>query len=516
MTGDLYIQSVIDHVPPGMAVRDHIAMDLRSHIAERTSRGEPIDAVLAQLGDPLKLAESYLSAVPLVSARLLLRVAAKLIDILIVAPAIIAITALGLFITGWPDGSLLIILCVFAIAFGFPAYTALTEYEYGRTVGKRLMHIRVVRESGARISFGNAVVRQLPFLAQFFWVDALFALFTDRRQRAFELLTKTRAVAAILWIVLVTPMTGAAQPAPVDIGPPPGRLVDIGGRKLHLNCTGTGSPIVVLESGASSFAIDWALVQPEVATTTRVCSYDRAGMGWSDAGEPERPDRVVRDLQALLAAAAEKPPYVLVGASRGGLYTRIYQRRHPSEVVGLVQVDPSHEERLFTMFRGTAVAIAELTADQILETIPPGTPRQPPARTPQTGAPFDRLPDALYRARVELERRLIATIANTSITRDLVVDAVTGDHAALSELWQVSHSGERPLGAMPIVVLTRGRDSSADAQRVHALLAAQSARGRHQIVDDSYHEIHLSHPRAVIDAIREVVKAARGADALLR
>src|SRR6266540_5205750 len=82
----------------------------------------------------------------------------------------------------------------------------------------------------------------------------------------------------------------------VEIGSPPGRLVDIGGRKLHLNCTGNGSPTVILEAGASSFAIDWALVQPEIARTNRVCSYDRAGMGWSDPATGGPLDNVTGDL----------------------------------------------------------------------------------------------------------------------------------------------------------------------------------------------------------------------------
>ena len=94
------------------------------------------------------------------------------------------------------------VLAILTGVLGFVIYTAIAEYRYGRTWGKRLMGIHVVRESGARIGLGQAVVRQLPFFAQFFWIDALFALFTDRRQRAFELLTKTRAVALLLGVVI--------------------------------------------------------------------------------------------------------------------------------------------------------------------------------------------------------------------------------------------------------------------------------------------------------------------------
>jgi pimeloyl-ACP methyl ester carboxylesterase len=109
----------------------------------------------------------------------------------------------------------------------------------------------------------------------------------------------------VLAAALLTTATLAAQA--IDIGPPPGRLIDVGGRKLHVNCTGQSQgtgPTVILEAGASSFAIDWSLVQPEIARTYRVCSYDRAGSGWSDPRpDVETPARIVADLHALLATS---------------------------------------------------------------------------------------------------------------------------------------------------------------------------------------------------------------------
>src|SRR5688572_33353081 len=111
--------------------------------------------------------------------------------------------------------------------------------------------------------------------------------------------------------LLLTVLLGAQE---VEIGSAPGRLIDIGGRRLHLHCTGTGSPTVIIEAGGSSFAIDFALVQPEIARTNRVCSYDRAGHGWSDAAA-DSPRPAWEDLHVALQAAQEKPPYVLVGAS---------------------------------------------------------------------------------------------------------------------------------------------------------------------------------------------------------
>jgi pimeloyl-ACP methyl ester carboxylesterase len=190
----------------------------------------------------------------------------------------------------------------------------------------------------------------------------------------------------------------------IDIGAPPGRLVDIGGRRLHLNCAGQGTPTVVFEAGGGAFSIDWFLVQPTVSLTNRACSYDRARYGWSDPGPAaEMPAAVVRDLHALLEAAGEKPPYVLVGHSMGGIYVRIYERRYSSDVAGMVLIDPSHEDDLFTMFEGKPVTIGSLTAPQLLQTIPSGDVTLPP-RAPQKGAPFDRLPERLYRLRVALEK----------------------------------------------------------------------------------------------------------------
>jgi pimeloyl-ACP methyl ester carboxylesterase len=149
----------------------------------------------------------------------------------------------------------------------------------------------------------------------------------------------------------------------------PGRLVDVGGRKLHFYCTGQGGPTVILEAGAGSFSIDWALVQPEVAKTTRVCSYDRAGYGWSDPGPKEDTvEQVVHDLETALKNVGEHPPYVLVGQSLGGLFARWYQHEHPDQVVGMVLVD-TYETTV--PVQGKQVPIYTLTSEQLKAILPP-------------------------------------------------------------------------------------------------------------------------------------------------
>jgi len=137
------------------------------------------------------LAESYLAAVPLVPAPFWTRVWAKLVDfalaIAVIAPLVLLVSFVGKFVFA-------VATCLFFLAIAFPAYPIVAEYQFGQTVGKHLFGLRVVRESGARISLGQSFVRQLPMVFQVFWIDALFALFTDRHQRAFELLSKTRVV----------------------------------------------------------------------------------------------------------------------------------------------------------------------------------------------------------------------------------------------------------------------------------------------------------------------------------
>jgi pimeloyl-ACP methyl ester carboxylesterase len=273
---------------------------------------------------------------------------------------------------------------------------------------------------------------------------------------------------------------------------------------MHLHCTGAGTPTVAFESGASSFAIDWSLVQPEVARTNRVCSYDRAGYGWSEVGEVETPDRIVRNLHALLEAGGEKPPYVIVGASVGALYARLYQRRYPSEIAGMVQVDPSNEGR-YVLIDGKQVPLVSVSARELADSIPPGKPSVPPARPPQTGHPFDRLPPDLYRIRIALDRQLIDFVQKADITRQLIVESEEGLRAALVELRDAAANGEHPLGNLPLVVLTRG-SANTELRALHASRAQQSTRGRQVIVEGAAHEIHLTHPHEVAAAIREVAR----------
>ncbi|MEO5568134.1 MAG: RDD family protein [Gemmatimonadaceae bacterium] len=204
-TIDQYVEHVLFWVPGGER-RDQIEMDLRTHIAERLNRGQSVAEAVVQIGDPRILAESYLASVPMVPGSFLSRVAAALIDI----PSVI-ISGFVLFYAAWKlfgttdtsfiaailgGNSLAIALCVATLVVMSPLYYIIADSTTGQTVGKAVLGLRVVRESGAKVSVGQAFVRQIPLMFSFYVVDALFALFTEKKQRAFELISKTRVIKA--------------------------------------------------------------------------------------------------------------------------------------------------------------------------------------------------------------------------------------------------------------------------------------------------------------------------------
>jgi uncharacterized RDD family membrane protein YckC len=195
-TEDDYINRVLSYLPRAIPMRSQIALELRGHIEERVGHGQSVDAVLGQLGDPARLAESYLSAVPLEPAPFLARAAAKLVDVVFILAVIVPPTALTWFYLPGEWFPFVLVAVLIAGSLGFCVYTIGAEYWMGQTLGKYVAGLQVVRESGAPIGLGQSIVRLLPVPLQIFWIDVLFALFTDKRQRAFEMLSKTRVVLA--------------------------------------------------------------------------------------------------------------------------------------------------------------------------------------------------------------------------------------------------------------------------------------------------------------------------------
>jgi pimeloyl-ACP methyl ester carboxylesterase len=255
------------------------------------------------------------------------------------------------------------------------------------------------------------------------------------------------------------------------------------GRKLFLNCAGSGSPTVILEAGAGGGASAWTQVQAEIAAFARVCSYDRANIpgGASDpAQKPRTAGDVVADLHAALAASGVPGPFVLVGHSDGGLFVRLYASLHPDEVVGLVLVDAVSEN----LEEAEAVLLEELLT---------------PEQLSQYQAALEQQANAPFVARVDDEQV---------------------DMAASSAEMRAARS-DSPLRPMPLFVLTHGvpsppapgeppaiaRDKERIWQQVQDELALLVPNAKHLVVRDSGHIIQQEQPGAVIDAIRQVVEA---------
>lgn len=274
---------------------------------------------------------------------------------------------------------------------------------------------------------------------------------------------------------------------------PPGTLVDIGGRSLHLNCTGSGSPTVVLDAGLGGNSLEWALVQSRVANFSRVCSYDRAGYGWSDPGPQPRTSSVIAsELHAALLAAEVGPPYVIVGHSFGGFNARLFAARYPGESVGLVLVDAAHEEQFERLARGPAPT----------RIVPRGHLYTAPPLSVPEGIPMSLRATARQLAAAPKARR-----------------------AALSELLQFEHSAveverDSPHLDLPLVIVSRSAalwKHSPEAEQLERTWS-QLQREMRKLSDHSVqifagstsHHIHLKEPELVARAIRQVVDAVRG------
>ena len=212
---------------------------------------------------------------------------------------------------------------------------------------------------GALLSFtpGEPAMTNLAWV----WAPALIVLaaWMMRRTRQNVSGRGSLLIYPVTFAMLVAGLGGLYQattkPPEVAAGHMPGRLVDVGGYRLHLSCTGTGTPTVVLLNGLGQTSPKWARIEPTVARTTRVCVYDRAGQGWSD-DSPHRADstHAASDLHSLLAAAGESGPYVLAGHSSGGVHALTYAAMYPHDVAGLVLLDSAspHQADLVKPFNG--------------------------------------------------------------------------------------------------------------------------------------------------------------------
>jgi pimeloyl-ACP methyl ester carboxylesterase len=305
-------------------------------------------------------------------------------------------------------------------------------------------------------------------------------------------------------IVLMFTLAHAEKPQQY---PPPGELIDIGGRKLHLYCTGKGTPTVVLMAGGGAFSIDWALVQAEVAQNTRVCSYDRAGLAWSDPGPAdETVEQTISDLHTLLRNAGEKRPYLLVGASIAGIFIQAYQRAYPDDVAGLVFSNSSN--RVGRLVNGKAGLVWELTEEQIRSTFPLSESDKGPEPTSE-GDPFDRLPANLRATRLWLDKKLWQRWEPTKERPDSTLSW----RKEFLEEFAETDAKKSPLGALPVVVIASAPAASESELHKHdeagPRLDFLSSNTLHVTAAGSGHEIHLYKPEVVIETLAKTVQAVR-------
>lgn len=284
-----------------------------------------------------------------------------------------------------------------------------------------------------------------------------------------------------------------AEAADAKAYPPPGQLVDVGGYRLHLNCTGTGSPTVVIDAGLGDWSTSWGSVQQEVAKTTRVCTYDRAGLGWSEVGPlPRNAEQHAKELHALLQNAQVPGPYVMVGHSLGGLDVLLFVHDYSSEVAGVVLVD-------------------SMSPNQITQ--PPASA----ASEPQS-QPFS----------------IQATLARFGIAR-LIVKLLPGIIPALppgqeayyplyvrpqnfqttdNEYQGVPASGAqaaavKSFGDLPLIVLTAKLNDNPRWPALQSELLELSSNSQQMIAENSGHTVQLDEPQVVVEAILQMSQRVR-------
>ena len=304
--------------------------------------------------------------------------------------------------------------------------------------------------------------------------------------------------------------------------PPPGQLISIDTHRLHLHCTGAGSPAVVFDAALGGSSLSWTFVQPAVAQFTTACVYDRAGFGWSDAGPmPRTAARMGEELHALLSRGGIRPPFVLVGHSYGAWTIRHFASKHPDEIAGLVFVDPAHPEDWRDpspadrerLGRGVTLCRHGVTAARLgIASLV--------ARLASAGA-------------VDLARGIAATVSRRTLRRqdEAILAPVTKlpleVRPMLRWMWtqpryfdalgsQIAHvcasAAELDLqpdyDSLPLVTISATAPPE-PRRRLQDALARRSRRGRHMVARDSGHWIPIDEPDTIVSAVREVVRETR-------
>jgi pimeloyl-ACP methyl ester carboxylesterase len=333
-----------------------------------------------------------------------------------------------------------------------------------------------------------------------------------------------KTIQSALWSVpLVAAIAATAQlhaPEPAPLG----KMVDLGGYRIHLYCTGSGKQTVVLSAGGGDFSFAWYLVQRRLQSSARVCSYDRAGSAWSDPGpQPLTLRQEAYELELALKLSGERGPYILAGHSIGGLVVRAFAEGYPDETSGIILVDAPSPDATMGYY-GKLVRVRDLAKRTIppVQTMKTGPPipisdaeREQALRykSHKIYPPFDRLPPEIQKL------QLWAQLLPPSTEQNEEDDYTPEEWQFLYEVQQFGH----PLGNIPLITMigmkeAEDRPTSMSAEQWHTLHQEKIEQKRTFItlstnskaieVQDAGHSIHLEDPEAVVNAIHDVMNAA--------
>lgn len=320
-------------------------------------------------------------------------------------------------------------------------------------------------------------------------MDSSTVILTCRRARGIRISVRFVDKALIVFLLLLSGC--AAETADRQQPQPLGELVDVGGYRLHIYCTGEGSPPVVVASGGFSF--DWGLVQPKVAQCTRICTYDPSGTAWSDRVKPGNlvtcQDRI-SELHRLLRSARINGPYVIVGFSIGALVARLYATEHLSDIAGMVLVDHA-----FIDTNDSEGAAKSQRQSSNLDSPPVLVSKTPITLDLEDNQNFAKLP-----ARDQQLHRWASSIHSDRPTPEMAA-------RCLSEI-ELHNKFSFPLGDKPLVVISTAYDSPRYVELQRKLLTL-SRNSEQVIAENSTHMVIIDQPQIVISAIEKVVELAR-------
>jgi pimeloyl-ACP methyl ester carboxylesterase len=285
---------------------------------------------------------------------------------------------------------------------------------------------------------------------------------------------------------------------------PAGQLTNVGGYMLHIHCTGSGSPTIILEGGLGGTSLDWSLVQPELAKRTQVCSYDRAGLGWSEPNPdnlPRTSQQIVQELHTLLETTGITGPYILAGLSAGGMHVQVFANQYPEETLGLVLVDPTPAQLMsgFSEEQRQALLpnldqfnmIRRLEPFGLLRILPlPGT-------------------ESLARLPSETQQSIRAVNVRNGTARSLYAEAAGFETSIL----QTAALEPFP-SILPVTVVWHGipaepLDLEPLAEQSLRKIVDGSERGKFTTAENSGHYITFDRPDVVIDALADMIDTVR-------